>query len=102
MPKFKAKPVIKEAVQLKWENWSEVCAFANVGKLSDGKPQGCYIAKDGRPLDGDETSDEMGLLIPTLEGVMLARQNDWVIRGLRGELYACKPDIFEKTYEPAD
>lgn len=35
----------------------------------------------------------------TLEGVMTAQQGDWIIRGVKGEIYACKPDIFEMTYE---
>ena len=38
--------------------------------------------------------------IHTLEGVMEAQHNDWIIRGVNGEFYPCKPDIFEKTYEP--
>jgi hypothetical protein len=41
------------------------------------------------------------LTIDTLEGVMRADIGDWIIRGVQGELYPCKPDIFEKTYEPA-
>lgn len=41
------------------------------------------------------------MLIDTLEGSMTARSGDWVIRGVKGELYPCKPDIFEATYEPA-
>ena len=40
--------------------------------------------------------------IATLEGVVRAKEGDWIIRGVNGELYPCKPDIFEKTYEPAD
>jgi hypothetical protein len=40
------------------------------------------------------------LEIPTLEGVMTARFGDWIIKGVNGEVYPCKPDIFEKTYEP--
>ena len=39
--------------------------------------------------------------VPTLEGVMTARIGDWIIRGVKGEVYPCKPDIFEATYEPA-
>lgn len=39
------------------------------------------------------------LRIPTLEGVVAAIKGDWVIRGVQGELYPCKPDIFEATYE---
>ncbi|EIW19951.1 MULTISPECIES: hypothetical protein [Pelosinus] len=43
-----------------------------------------------------------GLLIPTLEGVMLASVGDYIIKGVAGELYPCKPDIFASTYEKAD
>ncbi len=41
-----------------------------------------------------------GVKIATLEGVMLAQPFDWIIRGVKGEFYPCKPDIFEATYEP--
>lgn len=41
-------------------------------------------------------------LIPTLEGVHRAQPGDWIIQGVKGELYPCKPDIFEMTYEPAE
>ncbi|MGC4769217.1 hypothetical protein ACLQ25_09580 [Micromonospora sp. DT44] len=40
--------------------------------------------------------------IVTLEGRMLGGRDDWLIRGVQGELYPCKPDIFEATYEPVD
>ena len=40
-------------------------------------------------------------MIATLEGDMKVSENDWVIRGVQGELYPCKPNIFEMTYEPA-
>jgi len=97
--KFRKKPVVIEAVQLLWTTWNEMCEHANVGKLEDGKPTGCYVGPDGAALPEGQTSNELGLLIPTLEGLMLARQNDWIIRGVKGELYPCKPDIFEATYE---
>ena len=42
------------------------------------------------------------LSINTLEGDMLARPGDWIIRGVNGEFYPCKPDIFDKTYEAAE
>ena len=42
------------------------------------------------------------LKIPTLEGAMTANLYDWVIRGVKGEFYPCKPDIFAATYEPVD
>ncbi len=42
------------------------------------------------------------LSIPTLEGNMTAKRGDMIIKGVRGELYPCKPDIFEQTYEPVE
>ena len=88
MPKFRKKPVVIEAVQLRWDTWGEMCEHANVGRMEDLKPQG---RQDG---------EKIGLDIPTLEGVMRADEGDWIIRGVKGELYPCKPDIFEATYEP--
>lgn len=46
--------------------------------------------------------DNGGIAIPTLEGTMIARPGDWIIRGVRGELYPCKPDIFAATYEKCE
>jgi len=43
-----------------------------------------------------------GIEIKTLEGTHLARFGDWIIRGVKGEFYPCKPDIFEATYEPVE
>lgn len=43
-----------------------------------------------------------GLSIMTLEGTMRADVGDWIIQGVKGELYPCKPDIFDATYEPAE
>ena len=92
------KTVIIEAVQLRWDNWEEMCTHANVGKLQDGKPEGCFIDKQGQPTK-DYTDNIIGLLIPTLEGLMIGIQNDWIIKDIKGEIYPCKPDIFELTYE---
>ncbi len=99
--KFRKKPVVIEAVQLLWGTWSEICEHADVGKLEDGKPSGCYVNADGEATQdaGDQT---IGLQIPTLEGVMLGREGDWIIKGVQGELYPCKPDIFEATYDPVE
>ena len=44
--------------------------------------------------------DDIALFIPTLEGEMRADVGDWIIRGVQGEFYPCKPDIFAATYEP--
>ena len=98
--KFRKKPVVIEAVQLRWDNWAEMCDHARVGLMQDGKPEGTFLDEGGQPVSGATWHDGcMGLLIPTLEGLMIARQNDWVIRGVKGELYPCKPDIFEATYD---
>jgi hypothetical protein len=91
--KYRKKPVVIEAVQLRWDTWGEMCEFADVGKLEDGKPQGIH-------LNGDLSV--IGLLIPTLEGVMKAEQGDYIIKGVKGEFYPCKPDIFEMTYETVE
>ena len=62
--KYRKKPVIIEALQLKWDTWQEMCDFADVGKLSNGKPEG---RQDG---------EHIGLDIPTLEGLQHASEND--------------------------
>jgi len=79
--KFKTKPVIKEA--FKW--------------LHDEVPEWWTNAK------GIQIEVQSGAaFIQTLEGTMRAEPGDWIIKGLRGEIYPCKPDIFEATYEPAE
>ena len=97
--KYRKKPVVVEAVRLEWSTWSEMCNFVGVGKLSEGKPEGSYLGIDGKPSDG-HLGDKLGLLIPTLEGLMIATEGDFIIKGIKGEFYPCKPDIFEATYEP--
>jgi len=88
--KYRKKPVVIEAVQLRWDTWSEMCDFINVGKLTEGKAEG---SQDG---------EKIGLNIPTLEGLMHADENDYIIKGIQGEFYPCKPDIFEQTYEKVE
>ena len=99
MPRFRKKPVEVDALQLRWDTWNEMCEFADVGKAEDGKPHGCYVDGDGKVSAG--ATQRIGLLIPTLEGVMLGVEGDWIIKGVQDELYPCKPDIFEQTYEAA-
>ena len=80
--KYRKKPVVIEAVQWLGKN-----------EPFDGKAIGLEF-KDGpvERLDG-------GIEIRTLEGTMLASVGDFIIKGVQGELYPCKPDIFEATYE---
>jgi len=91
---YRKKPVVIEAFQITretradnrdWPNWLN---FAwNLERDSVGAV-GVYCTYGDDPL-----------YINTLEGRMRVSYNDWIIRGVRGELYACKPDIFEATYE---
>lgn len=89
--KFRKKPTVIEAIQLRWDTWGEVCEFVGVGKLTDGKPEGTM-----------GVNNSINLSIPTLEGLMIASEGDWIIKGVKGEFYPCKPDIFELTYEKVD
>lgn len=81
MPQFRKKPVVIEAYQYR-------------ASEQDGRVAAEALAGDVRyPEDGT-------MLIRTLEGVMCAQPGDWIIRGVKGELYPCKPDIFAATYDP--
>ncbi len=99
MPKFRKKPMVIDAVQLRWDTWNEVCDFAPVGQ--DGC-RGVYV----NPETGEwsdklsHTNAKIGLLIPTLEGDMLAVEGDLIIKGVKGEFYPCKYDIFIASYDP--
>jgi uncharacterized protein YeeX (DUF496 family) len=80
---YRKKPVVIEAVQLRdleIPNLMEIQQFVGLGKDI------FKVEKDG-------------LIINTLEGDMKARVGDYIIRGVQGEYYPCKPDIFKKTYE---
>ena len=101
MAKFRKKPVVIEAVQLRWATWGEVCDFLGdiIGPHNPGRDDGSM--PDARcPVTG-ELGPFINLAIPTLEGDMIARHGDWIIKGVKGEFYPCKPDIFAATYEPA-
>lgn len=81
--KFRKKPVVVDAIQWTGDNEEEVQTFLFNGHqyAADGWVKGQYV--------------EIG----TLEGLMVASIGDWIIRGVKGEHYPCKPDIFEATYE---
>jgi hypothetical protein len=99
--RFRKKPVEIDAALLTWDTWSEVCEL--LGDAMPTKAHGVYVSPHtGQPFaEGESGGDdaEIGLLIVTLEGEMLGRQGDWIIRGVQGEFYPCKPDIFAATYE---
>ncbi len=55
-----------------------------------------------KPIVIDAYKTDIPMEIETLEGTMRAEPGDWIITGINGERYPCKPDIFAKTYEPVD
>ena len=83
MLKFRKKPVVIEAVQFTGlESMKDIYLLA---------PEHCGI-----------TFNDQILIINTSEGKMRASDGDWIIKGVAGEVYSCKPDIFEATYEKVD
>ncbi|GAA1453393.1 hypothetical protein ACFP47_09400 [Nesterenkonia lacusekhoensis] len=84
--KYRKRPVTIEAMQYKTPQVA--------GDIAD------WIEENGGEVSLDLLTDVLS--IETLEGSMLARPGDYIIRGVQGEFYPCKPDIFEATYERAD
>lgn len=87
MPQFRKKPVVIEALQFTGDgpdNHADIMDF-----------MGC--TKDVF----DNSTSPRSLVIKTLEGDMRADVEDWIIKGVKGEFYPCKPDIFAATYDPA-
>lgn len=80
MGKYRKKPVVIEAIQYTGKNAFEIENFARPTRTAFAGPGGSAF-------------------IETLEGRMEATVGDWIIRGVAGEIYPCKPDIFEQTYE---
>lgn len=87
--KFRKKPVVIEAMQFNRTNGSVVAKWCGGRWHSETKPSD--------PTDVAEWVD-----IPTLEGVMRASLGDWIVKGVQGEFYPCKSDIFQQTYEQVD
>lgn len=96
MGKYRKKPVVIEAIQLKVDNFDAVCDFMG------GTPEPKHNPNFGVDENGNTNEPYLGVYIETLEGKMLAGYDDYIIKGVNGEFYPCKPDIFEKTYEQAD
>lgn len=77
--RYRKRPVVIEAVQWTGSNLSEICKFT------------------GRDVAHLYANNNM--YITTLEGIMKASVGDYIVKGVDGEFYPCKPDIFNKTYE---
>ena len=86
--KYRKKPIVVEAWQFTDDNKNQL--------LHDLQSEQMNIqpssSEEGKPV----------ILIPTLEGEMTASIGDYIIKGIRGEFYPCKPDIFEKSYEAVE
>jgi len=80
--KFRKKPVVVEVMQFTEATKDRCFHFVTCNRYADWK--------DGKSI----------LVIETLEGDMRVENGDWIIKGVKGEFYPCKPDIFEATYEP--
>lgn len=81
---YRKKPIVIEARQLRadagWDEWVDIAKWCGGALFSQATP----------------------MAIGTLEGVMWANAGDWIIKGVQGEFYPCKPDIFDATYEPVE
>jgi len=100
MAKYRKKPVAIEAFQMtierrqdnsEWPDWLHMAwnkEYEEEGSVSPSE----YPNSDGTDR----------LVITTLEGIHLVSWGDWIIQGVQGELYPCKPDIFEATYEAVE
>ena len=86
MATFWAKPITADAIDFRQR-----------------RPGGAMTRYRKRPIvDRRRTKPREAILIDTLEGTMRANHGDWIITGIAGERYPCKPDIFEATYEPVE
>lgn len=86
--KYRKKPVVIEAAKLTENNLHQLAAWCK------GEPYRLYNTNNPWKKRG-----VIGLDIETLEGTMLAEFGDYIIKGVKGEFYPCKPDVFDMTYE---
>jgi hypothetical protein len=101
--KYRKKPVVIEAVQ--WDGGAENATPIIDWILSSGHTASWDEAHEAwESEDGCQgyAAEPEHLAIHTLEGTMRADPGDWIVRGIKGEFYPVKPDIFAATYEPAE
>ena len=97
MAKYRKKPVVIEAFQM-----TKKCRETNADW-----PEWAHKAWQKDPSEGaiwidPDDCHRTNLVCGTLEGVHRIDWDDWIIKGIKGEIYPCKPDIFKQTYEPVD
>lgn len=86
MPRYRKRPLEVEAIQ--WDGSKEIADVLHT--WSNEKAKLNFLKED---------PSVMALFIDTPEGVMRADRGDWIIKGVKGEVYPCKPDVFDMTYE---
>lgn len=100
MNKFKKKPVIIEAVQFTDKNCKEILDWINEPLPSEDTDVVLSSSNKAYSVANNNEFLER-IFIETLEGTMAANIGDYIIKGVQGEFYPCKPDIFEASYDKA-
>lgn len=99
MPKFRKRPVVIEAV--KFDGGPESATPIIDWILMNGSTARWRDSAEAyQGVNAGHTGWDEALSIDTLEGTIHASPGDWIIKGVKGEFYPCKPDIFEATYDP--
>jgi hypothetical protein len=93
MPQFRKKPVVINAVLFDWKDGE------GIPDISGVKYEKWSMVKVGHDMSKNAPHVETAY-IETLEGKLHVSRGDWIITGVQGERYPCKPDIFAATYEP--
>jgi len=89
--KFRKKPVVIEAIQFNNLNHDEINSFVGKKLKTEIESTAAYEAGVAPPVSS--------MTIETIDGNMKAMPGDWIIKGIKGEFYPCKPDIFQNSYE---
>jgi hypothetical protein len=101
--RWRKLPVEIEAWRVQTHNLAEVAAWCGGVAYNDETPwdhgTGAVVMPDGHHAHVGYRN--WGVIVPTLEGDMLAKFGWWIIKGVKGEFYPCDPGVFEATYEPA-
>ena len=105
------KTFVKKPVEIQTIQFKDYSSAIEIFTWTEGKvfyvPAGFdhhmrYSTEKDRSTTHTRDSASAFLVIYTLEGIMRADLGDWIIRGVKGEFYPCKPDIFEETYDPVE
>jgi len=101
--RFRKKPVVIEAVQLRWATWGEVCEFVGPA-ISPTSPAWYIPAEEASDTCGEPGPQYIAFDVTTTHGERaVVRHGDWIIPDSKpGTFYPCKPDIFAATYEPVE